>query len=142
MLKNIKSETDRPEVRELLGYADVAGRVDEDELINRYKTDDRLYLYGYEDDGLIVGLLGFERKEERIIHLHHIAVLPENRLKGYGRGMLLQVIKDLDPQQIIADTDEEGAQFFRNLSFTVYGSADPLTGLESFHCVYNMVDEE
>lgn len=142
MLKNIKSETDRPEVRELLGYADVAGRVDEDELINRYKTDDRLHLYGYEDDGLIVGLLGFERKDEGIIHLHHIAVLPENRLKGYGRGMLLQLIKDLDPQQIIADTDEEGAQFFRNLSFTVYGSEDSLTGLESFHCVYDMVDEE
>ncbi|MFM9277379.1 GNAT family N-acetyltransferase [Paenibacillus jiagnxiensis] len=142
MLKNIKSETDRPEVRELLGYANVAGREEEKEIINHYKTDDRLHLYGYEDDGLIVGLLGFERKDKGIIHLHHIAVLPENRLKGYGRGMLLQLIKDLDPEQITADTDEEGAQFFRNLSFTVYGSEDPLTGLESFHCVYDMVDEE
>ncbi|MDP4097599.1 GNAT family N-acetyltransferase [Paenibacillus sp. P96] len=142
MLKNIKSETNRPEVRELLGYADVAGREDEEGLINRYKTDDRLHLYGYEDDGLIVGLLGFESKDQGVTHLHHIAVLPENRLKGYGRGMLLQLIKDFDPRQITADTDEEGAQFFRNLSFTVYGSEDPATGLEYFHCVYNTEDEE
>ncbi|MFB5759785.1 GNAT family N-acetyltransferase [Paenibacillus medicaginis] len=142
MLRNIKSETDQPEVRELLGYADVAGKEDEEELINRYKTDDHLHLYGYEDDGLIVGLLGFERRDEGVIHLHHIAVLPENRLKGYGRGMLLQLIKDLDPQQITVDTDEEGAQFFRNLSFTVHGSEDTVTGLEYFHCIYDMEEEE
>lgn len=139
MFKDIRNElVQRPEIRELLGYAAIPTGEEEDELLEHYASLADWHLYGYEDEGLIVGIAGFVEQADGELKLQHLAVLPENRHKGYARGMLLELIKERELQRMTATTDEEGAQFFRQLGFAVYITKDAHTGLEHYRCVYEV----
>ncbi|MGG4220725.1 GNAT family N-acetyltransferase [Paenibacillus jamilae] len=140
MFKNIKPDLDREEVLELLTYAVLDHPERGEAALRAYQASDEWKLFGVEDEGLIVGVVGFEEQEDGTIVLHHLAVLPENRHRGYGRGMLLTLIKERSPKRLTVDTDAEGADFFRNVGFAVYGSEDLPDGGQ-FHCVYE-IDEE
>lgn len=140
MFKNVKTSLEREEVLELLTYAMLDRPERGEEALRIYQTSDDWKLFGVEDEGLIVGIVGFEEQEDGTIVLHHLAVLPENRHRGYGRGMLLTLIKERNPKRLTAATDAEGADFFRNVGFAVYGSED-LPGDGQFHCIYE-IDEE
>ncbi|MCJ1222982.1 GNAT family N-acetyltransferase [Paenibacillus polymyxa] len=140
MFKNIKPDSAREEVLELLTYAVLDHPERGEAALRAYQALDEWKLFGVEDEGLIVGVVGFEEREDGTIVLHHLAVLPENRHRGYGRGMLLTLIKERSPKRLMVDTDAEGADFFRNVGFAVYGSEDLPDGGQ-FHCVYE-IDEE
>jgi N-acetylglutamate synthase-like GNAT family acetyltransferase len=140
MFKNIKMDLERAEVLELLTYAVLDHPERAEEALRSYQTSDEWNLFGVEDDGLIVGIVGFEEQEDGTTILRHLAVLPENRHKGYARGMLLTLLQERNPKRLSVETDAEGADFFRNVGFAVYGSED-LSGGGQFHCVYEM-DEE
>lgn len=124
MFKNIKPDSAREEVLELLTYAVLDHPERGEAALRAYQASDEWKLFGVEDEGLIVGVVGFEEREDGTIVLHHLAVLPENRHRGYGRGMLLTLIKERSPKRLMVDTDAEGADFFRNVGFAVYGSED------------------
>ncbi|KJD43176.1 GNAT family N-acetyltransferase [Paenibacillus sp. FSL R10-2782] len=140
MFKNIKTDSDREEVLELLTYAVLDHPERGEAALRTYQTSDDWKLFGVEDEGLIVGIVGFEEQEDETIVIRHLAVLPENRHRGYARGMLLTLIQERNPKRLTVDTDAEGADFFRNVGFAVYGSED-LSEDGQFHCVYEM-DEE
>ncbi|WP_068496507.1 GNAT family N-acetyltransferase [Paenibacillus kribbensis] len=140
MFKDIKNDLDQEEVLELLTYAVLDRPEQGEEALRFYQTSDEWKLFGVEDEGLIVGVVGFEEREDGTIVLHHLAVLPENRHRGYGRGMLLTLIKERNPKRLTVETDAEGADFFRNVGFAVYGAED-LPGGGQFHCIYE-IDEE
>ncbi|WP_025698609.1 GNAT family N-acetyltransferase, partial [Paenibacillus durus] len=102
-----------------------------------------LQLYGWEDEELLVGLIGFEETEDGSIDIRHIAVLPENRGKGYARGMILELLTDRNPRYVIAETeDETAADFYRSLGFMVYSLGENGSGIELLRCVYEVEDSE
>ncbi|KYG93577.1 GNAT family N-acetyltransferase [Paenibacillus jamilae] len=140
MFKNIKTDLDREEVLELLTYAVLDHPERGEAALRTYQASDDWKLFGVEDEGLIVGIVGFEEQEDGTTVIRNLAVLPENRHRGYARGMLLKLIQERNPKRLTVDTDAEGADFFRNVGFAVYGSEDLPEGGQ-FHCVYE-IDEE
>ncbi|PPQ49423.1 N-acetyltransferase [Paenibacillus peoriae] len=140
MFKNIKTDSDREEVLELLTYAVLDHPERGEAALRTYQASDDWKLFGVEDEGLIVGIVGFEEQEDGTTVIRHLAVLPENRHRGYARGMLLTLIQERNPKRLTVDTDAEGADFFRNVGFAVYGSEDLPDGGQ-FHCIYE-IDEE
>jgi GNAT superfamily N-acetyltransferase len=142
MLVNVKSYIHKQEVAELLSYAVFPDDKSLKVALQHYRETDSLQLYGYEDEKLLVGLIGYEMNQERILTVHHLAVLPENRLKGYGRGIFLELIQAQNPSRIIAETDEEAVDFYRNIGFVVYSLGEVYPGVERFQCVFEVEDEE
>jgi ribosomal protein S18 acetylase RimI-like enzyme len=142
MLVNVKSYIHKQEVGELLSYAVFPDDKSLKVALQHYRETDSLQLYGYEDEKLLVGLIGYEMNQERILTVHHLAVLPENRLKGYGRGIFLELIQARNPSRIIAETDEEAVDFYRNIGFVVYSLGEVYPGVERFQCVFEVEDEE
>lgn len=142
MLLNVKSYIHKQEVAELLSYAVFPDDKSLQAAIQKYEKTESLQLYGYEDEKLLVGLIGYEIDDTKIVTVHHLAVLPENRLKGYGRGIFFELIQAQNPSQIIAETDEEAVDFYRNIGFVVYSLGEIYPGVERFRCVYEVEVEE
>ncbi|AOZ94155.1 GNAT family N-acetyltransferase [Paenibacillus crassostreae] len=142
MLVNVKSYINKPEVAELLSYAVFPDDKSLKAAIQLYEETESLQLYSYEDEKLLVGLIGYEINEERVLTVHHLAVMPENRLKGYGRGIFFELINVQKPSQIIVETDEEAVEFYRNIGFVVYSLGEVHPGVERFRCIYEVEDEE
>jgi len=143
MLKDIKHLIGTPEVDELLAYA----VIDEPEVLqhtsSEYSQQAALQLFGWEEEQLILGLVGFEETEDGSLEIRHLAVLPENRGKGYARGMILELLTSRDPRYILAETEDEvAANFYRALGFMVYSLGINEAGIELFRCVYEIEESE
>ncbi|MGN7355934.1 GNAT family N-acetyltransferase [Paenibacillus sp. SAF-054] len=141
MLLNIKSYIRKPEVAELFSYAVFPDDQSVEKTIQAYESNEAWKLVGYEDGELLVGLTGYEKSGNEII-LQHIAVIPENRGLGYGRGMILEIMTDEKPERVVAETDEEAVDFYRSLGFVVHSLGEQYPGIERFRCVYEVEDEE
>ena len=142
MLVNVKSYIRKPEVTELLSYAVFPDDKSLDEAIKHYEETESWKLYGFEDEKLLVGLIGFEIDEERVLTVNHLAILPENRLKGYGRGIFFELLEAQKPSRIITETDEGAVDFYRNIGFVVISLGEIYPGVERFQCIYEVEDEE
>lgn len=143
MLVDLKQHIDTDEVKELLGYA----VIDEPDALWRasaeYGSKAAQQLCGWEEEGLLVGLVGFEETEDGSLEIRHIAVLPENRGKGYARGMILELMTARNPRYLLAETEDEiAAGFYRNLGFMVYSLGENPAGIEMFRCVYEVEELE
>ncbi|MDI4646108.1 GNAT family N-acetyltransferase [Cohnella hashimotonis] len=142
MLINVKDRLDQRPIYELL---ELSVFPDPDRIvkaINEYKENARLHIQGYEDNGEIIGIIGYESDDDRIATIRHIAVHPDERGKGYGRGMVLHLIDAAEPERIEAETDEEGVNFYRSIGFTVHSLGEKYPGTERFRCVYVVSPEE
>lgn len=142
MLVDVKGRLDQRQIYELL---ELSVFPDPDRLVavlSEYKENPRLYLQGYEDNGEIIGIIGYETDEARIATIRHIAVHPDERGKGYGRGMVLHLLDAADPERIEAETDEDGVNFYRSIGFTVHSLGEKYPGTERFRCVYVVEPDE
>ncbi|WP_342555398.1 GNAT family N-acetyltransferase [Paenibacillus sp. FSL R7-0652] len=142
LLKNLKPRLQEPEVQELLSYSVFPDPDQVDQAIQQYAEQDALFLSGYEDEDQLVGLIGYEHTGASEITIRHIAVLPENRFKNYGRGMISQLLAAHNPDTLIAETDQEAVEFYRNSGFVVYSLGELYPGIERFRCVLEKEDEE
>ncbi|MGX4586863.1 GNAT family N-acetyltransferase [Paenibacillus chitinolyticus] len=142
MLKNIKSHTDQEKVRELLGYAVFPDPESVEEAVRFYGQAPGRELYGYESEGDLIGLVGFSADAEGTLTIHHLAVHPECRGAGYGRGQILELIQLKKPREIVAETDEDAVDFYRSIGFTVSSLGEKYPGTERFVCRYEAEPEE
>lgn len=57
--------------------------------------------------------------------------------------MILELLLQLDPKpkRVIAETDDEAVDFYRNIGFEVHSLGEKYPGVERFRCIYE-VDEE
>ncbi|OOC62409.1 GNAT family N-acetyltransferase [Paenibacillus ihbetae] len=142
MLKEITSQAAKLEVRELLGYSVFPDPDQVEKAVSYYKAEGGSKLYGYVEEGLLVGIIGCDIQQDEVT-IRHLAVIPENRGKGYGRGMILELLLQLDPKpkRVIAETDEEAVDFYRNIGFEVHSLGEKYPGVERFRCIYE-VDAE
>ncbi|WP_405112055.1 GNAT family N-acetyltransferase [Paenibacillus sp. FSL K6-1217] len=143
MLIDVKPLVGTPQVNELLTYA----VIDDPEALERtsaeYREQAAMQLCGWEEDGLLLGLTGFEETEDGSLDIRHIAVLPENRGKGYARGMILELVTTRQPRYLVAETEDEiAADFYRSLGFMVYSLGENAAGIEMFRCVYEVEETE
>ncbi len=142
MLIDIKSRLDEPEIAELLEYSIFPDPIRLEQALSEYKHSEELEMYGYEKDGKLIGLVGFRIGPGGVMELRHIAVQPDYRGQGYGRGQILELIHLKSPAEIVAETDEEAVNFYRNIGFEIVSLGEPFPGVERFRCTYAVEPEE
>lgn len=143
MLLDIKHRIGTPEVNELLSYAVIDDPNALEQTSAEYKEQAGLQLFGWEEEELLLGLIGFEETEDGSLDILHIAVLPENRGKGYARGMILELLTARQPRYLVAETEDEiAADFYRSLGFMVYSLGENEAGIETLRCVYEVEETE
>ncbi|WP_409344431.1 GNAT family N-acetyltransferase [Paenibacillus sp. MBLB4367] len=136
MLIDLKARLEEPAVQELLGLAIFPDPEKVQKAVDTYKHEDRAHLTGYENEGALVGLAGFRLDEAGVMEIKHIAVVPEERGKGYGRGIVLELLFQHNPAKIIAETDEEAVDFYRSIGFMIESLGEKYPGVERFACTY------
>ncbi|USB32158.1 GNAT family N-acetyltransferase [Paenibacillus sp. YPG26] len=136
MLVNVKNQVESPDISRILEYAVYS---DEDllaEAIKRYQEDREAQLYALKHEEELIGLIGYKMEDQNALVINHLAISPEHRNQGYGRGIILEVLYQEKPDRIIAETDEEGVDFYRNIGFVIETSSKLPNGVERFRCVY------
>ncbi|MBP1155657.1 MULTISPECIES: GNAT family N-acetyltransferase [unclassified Paenibacillus] len=142
MLIDIKQRLGEEPIRELLSYSIFPDPEILEEELNAYAAEDGRELYGYEDKGQIIGVVGFIVHQNGLLEVNHLAVHPEYRGQGYGRGQILELIELKKPIEIHAETDEESVEFFRNIGFSITSLGEKFTGVECFQCIYDVETQE
>jgi GNAT superfamily N-acetyltransferase len=142
MLIPIKHRIHESSIQELLSYAIFPDPERVEKEILHYQTNSDLELYGHEDADEIIGVVGFILHPDQALELKHIAVEPDARGKGYGRGLILELIEVKKPVIIQAETDEDTVDFYRNVGFSIVSLGELYPGLERFKCTYEVELEE
>ncbi|WP_068786106.1 GNAT family N-acetyltransferase [Paenibacillus phocaensis] len=142
MFKPISSRVDEPAIREMLEYAVLFDPAALEEAVRLYREGDPYQLYGYEVEDGVAGIIGYRVNAARTLEIAHLAVHPEQRMKGYGRALVLLALTEAGPERMEAVTDEEGADFFRSIGFQITGFPDEVSGGERFRCIYEVDENE
>ena len=142
MLQSVKNQVRDTQVTSLLELAVFPDAEHLERAITFYEETDEAELLAYEEGGEKIGIIGFRPSGEGEITLTHIAVEPNSRGAGYGRGMLLELMVQKKPSLVIAETDEEAVEFYRSVGFAVVSLGFGSVGLERFRCVYEVEEEE
>lgn len=93
MLVDIKHRLGEKNIQELLSYSVFPDSGLLEKELNAYAKEDSRELYGYEEDGQMIGLVGFIAHPNGLLEVKHLAVHPEYRGQGYGRGQILELIE-------------------------------------------------
>jgi len=136
MLINLKPSLDESEVQELLALSVFPDPEKLKSTIDDYKTDETLLLYGYESEDEIVGVISFRMEEGKQLVIEHLAVRPDCRGAGFGRGHILEAIERMRPDQVVAETDDEAVEFYRAIGFEIESLGEVYPGVERFRCTY------
>ncbi|MDD9267463.1 ribosomal protein S18 acetylase RimI-like enzyme [Bacillus sp. 3255] len=142
MLIDVKFKLHEQQIQDLLGYSIFPDPDQLEETVSRYVNDSNLMLYGYESEGILVGIIGFDINRDQEMTIHHLAVEPHSRGAGFGRGIILEIIEDMHPLRIVVETDEEAVQFYRSIGFVIRSIGEKYPGVERFVCTYEIDPED
>jgi GNAT superfamily N-acetyltransferase len=142
MLIPIKHRILENSIQKLLSYAIFPDPEKVEKEILHYQTNPALELYGHEEADEIIGVVGFILHPDHALELKHIAVEPDARGKGYGRGLILELIEVKKPVIIKAETDEDTVDFYRNVGFSVVSLGELYPGIERYKCTYEVELED
>jgi GNAT superfamily N-acetyltransferase len=142
MLIPIKHRIHEGSIQELLSYAIFPDPERVEKEILHYQSNPALELYGHEEADEIIGVVGFIIHPDHTLELKHIAVEPDARGKGYGRGLILELIEVKKPAIIQAETDEDTVDFYRYVGFSIVSLGELFPGVERFKCTYEVELED
>jgi ribosomal protein S18 acetylase RimI-like enzyme len=142
MLIDIKPKIDDSNIQELIGLAVFPDPERINEAIDAYRNDQGLEIMGYKWVEQIIGIVGYRLNDNGILELRHIAVIPEEQGKGFGRGIILELLHLKDPKVITAETDEETVDFYRSIGFMIESLGEKYPGVERFKCTYKTEIED
>jgi ribosomal protein S18 acetylase RimI-like enzyme len=138
LLLNSKDLLDRSDIQELIGYSVFPDPDRLEQVIQQYRSDETLQLFGYESEEEIVGIIGIRVASEGSVRIEHLAVKPECRGAGFGRGQILEMIEMAKPTVIIAETDDEAVDFYRWIGFEVESLGELYPGVERYKCTFKV----
>ncbi|MFC4600758.1 GNAT family N-acetyltransferase [Cohnella hongkongensis] len=136
MLIALKDRLDDPAVRSIVECSVYPDPDKLDETIAAYRSEDGMEMYGLEAEGECIAIIGLRMSEERVLKIEHLAVSPDYRGLGYGRGILLETIDKKRPAVLIAETDDDAVDFYRAIGFEIESLGEAYPGVERFNCVY------
>lgn len=142
MLTPVKHRITEEAIHDLLSYCIFPDPEKIEQAIKLYTTDPLMELYGHEEDNEIIAIVGFIARANQTIEIKHIAVQPEERGKGYGRGLILQLLEAKQPAIIEAETDEDSVDFYRNVGFSITSLGEKYPGVERFKCIFEVEVED
>jgi ribosomal protein S18 acetylase RimI-like enzyme len=136
MLVDLKARLDEPEVKLLFAAAMFADDNEVQTRLDRYKKEEQLQAWGIESEGDLIAVIGYQRVQDNTLEILHIAVSPDERGHGYGRGIILETIEREKPEVVIAETDEDAVDFYRNIGFMIESLGEKYPGVERFMCTF------
>jgi ribosomal protein S18 acetylase RimI-like enzyme len=137
LLIPIKSRIQELNVQELLAYSVFPDPDELEQTIQGYMNNEKQELYGYESEGELVGILGFQQDEAKHLTITHIAIRPDSRGAGFGRGLILEAIEQFQPTMVLVEIDEESVDFYRSIGFEIKSLGEQFPGVERFACSYD-----
>jgi N-acetylglutamate synthase-like GNAT family acetyltransferase len=140
MLIDVSAKVQEASIKELLEYAVFADPDALQEVMGLYAKTDHI-LYALEDQEEYVAIIGVIPAKEGIMEMKHLVVRPDERLKGYGRGIIVELLLQEKPAVLEAITDDTTVDFFRNLGFQIIDFVDE-SGREYYKCIYDAENEE
>ncbi|MGG4397007.1 GNAT family N-acetyltransferase [Paenibacillus thiaminolyticus] len=140
MFINVKPRLREAVIRDLIELCVFPDPDKVEAVLKTYEQHPGDELWGYESEGEVVGIVGI-RKDGKEIEILHLAVHPELRGAGFGRGMILELIHQEQPDVVKAETDEEAVDFYRNIGFTIESRGEVYPGVERFTCIYEIHPE-
>ncbi|MFC4307299.1 GNAT family N-acetyltransferase [Cohnella boryungensis] len=132
---------DDPLLRDLLQYSIYSDAENVEDTIAAYMAGNGRSLYGYEEEGELIGIVGFAMNGTGELKIEHLAVEPDFRGLGYGRGLVLEALDKKKPALLTAETDEDAVNFYRSIGFEIESLGELCPGVERFKCIYT-VDSE
>lgn len=135
MLIDLHDHLQHEYIQELIGYSVYPVQEKVNSAAEMYRSDHHR-LMGYSLDDEIIGIIGYESLPDRVIKIHHLSVDPEFRGLGYGRGMILELIDLIEPKKIIAETDDDAVDFYRNIGFEIVSLGEKLPNAETYECTF------
>lgn len=121
-------------VRELFSYVTSTSKISY--LYQTYVTEKDYRLYALISGGDVIGIIGVHNYERAKNEIKHIALLPSERGKGYGRKMIKAVMMENPAREFVAETDREAVQFYEKCGFEVTSLGEMYPGVERFKCEY------
>ncbi|NBI30089.1 GNAT family N-acetyltransferase [Chengkuizengella marina] len=134
---NVKNQLDQSEIIELLAMCTFSDSNRLEEIVQNYKNEDDYKIYGFEKEGMVVGIIGFQMNGNQM-EIKHIAVSPEQRYKGIGSLMINAMMNIIKPIQVVSETDDDAVDFYRSSGFTVYSIDEKYPGVERYRCVFEV----
>ncbi|TFD94546.1 N-acetyltransferase [Jeotgalibacillus sp. R-1-5s-1] len=92
-------------------------------------------LFGFMKEGNIIGCIGVEINLSRC-EIKHIAVCPKERGYGIGSKMINFLLERYSFTSILAETDIDAVEFYRNFGFKITSLGEKYPGVERFQCEY------
>jgi ribosomal protein S18 acetylase RimI-like enzyme len=130
LMKEICSETIRPEIQELLSFA--TSKVTEE--YQKYMQLNQRKLYAYDAGEVITGCIGIEFLAENSCEIKHIAVFSEYRGQQIGSKMIDWVSEKYGFSSVLAETDQDAVEFYRKNGFEIMCLGEKYPGRERFLC--------
>ena len=140
MFQDIKPRITEPEVSVIISYAALddspEGVADEAE---RYLSSDNLHFYGWVEDGIVIGICGFEVHNDKV-EIHLISVAENRQKQGIGGAMVIALQK-MYGLPLEAETVEEAVGFYRKRGFSTTTFQHPEWGAK-YTCVLWVKEQE
>lgn len=92
-------------------------------------------LYGCEEGGELIGLIGVAADGEGDAEIRHLVVAREQRGGGIGRWMIDALLEELNLERVVAETDGERVGFYRGCGSAIESLGEKYPGVERFWCV-------
>ncbi|MFR9710227.1 GNAT family N-acetyltransferase [Paenibacillus sp. MB22_1] len=103
--------------------------------LNKYKADDTKVLYGRLVNNELIGLIGLFQFSTMEVELKHIAIRSDYRKQGIGREMIYEYFNKNDISKMVAETDNDAVNFYRNIGFEITSLGEKYPGVERFQCI-------
>jgi len=132
-MKEIKSTSIQPNVRELLSFATSEKNVEKE--YDLYMQSPVRELYGFDLKSEVAGCIGIEFLSQKHCEIKHIAVSPNNRGKGIGSKMISFILEKYSLSIMFAETDKDAVNFYKNYGFKITSLGEKYPGVERFRCI-------
>lgn len=113
---DIKNHLDHSDVHKILSDGLFDGSPDGiSKFIGRYRENSSWQIYGWAENGEILGVCGFEVHVD-YVEIIHISVAEQARYHGIGSSMITALQKQYE-MSIEAETDDDAVEFYRKRGF-------------------------
>ena len=132
---DLKGKLHDRDVLEVLSYSKYMPTEEKmKQLAEIYETDKEIYVFGYEDNGVIGGVIALRHLRDASFEITGIAVAPFCRNRGIGGKLIAYAADRLKCGEICAETDNDAVDFYRKCGFSVDCLGEKYPGCIRYRC--------
>ena len=132
---DLKDQLEEPAIRKLLALSiGFPTPMQIKRLCETYRSHEAWQILGYKQNNHVSACIGLQIKRGGSAHIHHLSVIPDERHQGIGRRMIEEICRRFSLKHLTAETEGEGAEFYRHCGFEVKKMGEAYLGVDRFSC--------